>query len=122
MDGISKANQHSKDYRPWGWFESLAKTEFYHVKRLHIYPKSSLSLQSHNFRSEHWVVVSGEATVQKGTELITLRANQSIYIDVGEKHRLENHTDHELIVIEVQTGSYFGEDDIVRYDDEYERQ
>ena len=92
MDGISKANQHSKDYRPWGWFESLAKTEFYHVKRLHIYPKSSLSLQSHNFRSEHWVVVSGDFTVQKGTELITLRANQSIYIDVGEKAQIRKIT------------------------------
>ena len=119
--GVSQANQHAKDYRPWGWFESLTKTDGYQVKRLHVYPGAELSLQSHKFRSEHWVVVRGTATVVIGNETQTLGENQSVYIDVGEKHQLLNKTHSELVVIEVQIGSYLGEDDITRYQDIYRR-
>ena len=119
--GISQANQHAKDYRPWGWFESLVNMPGYQVKRLVVYPGAALSLQSHQHRSEHWVVVSGTASVVRDGELLTLATNESVYIHVGQKHRLANETDEPLIVIEVQTGSYLGEDDIVRYEDVYRR-
>ncbi len=119
--GISQAHQHSKDYRPWGWFESLVNMPGYQVKRLHVYPGAALSLQSHRYRSEHWVVVSGTASVVRDGEELTLASNQSVYIHVGQKHRLANDTDAPLTVIEVQTGEYLGEDDIVRYEDVYRR-
>ena len=120
--GISQANQHAKDYRPWGWFESLVNMPGYQVKRLHVYPGAALSLQSHKHRSEHWVVVSGTATVVRDNTNFTLRTNESVYIHVGQKHRLANETDAPLTVIEVQTGNYLGEDDIIRYEDVYERE
>ena len=120
--GISQANQHSKDYRPWGWFESLVSMQGYQVKRLHVYPRAALSLQSHQYRSEHWVVVSGVASVVRDEEALTLATNESVYIHVGQKHRLANDTDDPLTVIEVQTGDYLGEDDIVRFEDVYERE
>jgi mannose-1-phosphate guanylyltransferase/mannose-6-phosphate isomerase len=119
--GISQAHQHAKDYRPWGWFESLVNQHGYQVKRLHVYPGASLSLQSHQHRSEHWVVVSGSASVVRDDEVLTLATNESVYIHVGQKHRLANETAAPLTVIEVQTGDYLGEDDIVRYDDVYRR-
>ena len=119
--GISQANQHAKDYRPWGWFESLVNMPGYQVKRLHVYPGAALSLQSHQHRSEHWVVVSGTASVARDDEVLTLETNESVYIHVGQKHRLANETDAPLTVIEVQTGTYLGEDDIVRYEDVYRR-
>jgi len=119
--GVSQANQHAKDYRPWGWFESLVNMPGYQVKRLHVYPGASLSLQSHQHRSEHWVVVSGTASVVRDDEMLMLATNESVYIHVGQKHRLANETDQPLTVIEVQTGVYLGEDDIVRYDDVYSR-
>ena len=119
--GISQAYQHAKDYRPWGWFESLVNMPGYQVKRLHVYPGASLSLQSHKCRSEHWVVVSGTASVVRDEELLTLATNESVYIHLGQKHRLANETDAPLTVIEVQTGEYLGEDDIVRYEDNYKR-
>ena len=119
--GVSQADQHAKDYRPWGWFESLVKMPGYQVKRLHVYPGAALSLQSHQHRSEHWVVVSGTASVVRDDEVLTLATNESIYIHVGQKHRLANKTDAPLTVIEVQTGDYLGEDDIVRYEDVYSR-
>ena len=119
--GIPQANQHAKDYRPWGWFESLVNMPGYQVKRLHVYPGASLSLQSHQHRSEHWVVVSGTASVVLDNEVLRLATNESVYIHVGQKHRLANETDAPLTVIEVQTGSYLGEDDIVRFEDIYMR-
>jgi mannose-1-phosphate guanylyltransferase/mannose-1-phosphate guanylyltransferase/mannose-6-phosphate isomerase len=119
--GVSQANQHAKDYRPWGWFESLVNMPGYQVKRLHVYPGAALSLQSHQHRSEHWVVVSGTASVVRDDQMLTLATNESVYIHVGQKHRLANETDTTLTVIEVQTGDYLGEDDIVRYEDVYRR-
>jgi mannose-1-phosphate guanylyltransferase/mannose-6-phosphate isomerase len=119
--GIMQANYHAKDYRPWGWFESLVNTPGYQVKRLHVYPRAALSLQSHQHRSEHWVVVSGTASVVRDDEVFRLETNESVYIHVGQKHRLANETDAPLTLIEVQTGSYLGEDDIIRYDDVYGR-
>ena len=119
--GVSQANQHVKDYRPWGWFESLVNMPGYQVKRLHVYPGAALSLQSHKHRSEHWVVVSGTASVVRDDEKLTLMTNESVYIHVGQKHRLANETDSQLTVIEVQTGEYLGEDDIIRYEDVYMR-
>ena len=83
--GISQANQHAKDYRPWGWFESLVNMPGYQVKRLHVYPGAALSLQSHQHRSEHWVVVSGNANVVRDDEVLTLATNESVYIHVGTK-------------------------------------
>ena len=91
--GISQAHQHAKHYRPWGWFESLVNQPGYQVKRLHVYPGASLSLQSHQHRSEHWVVVSGTASVVRDNEFLTLATNESVYIHVGQKHRLANETD-----------------------------
>ena len=119
--GISQAHQHSRDYRPWGWFESLVNMSGYQVKRLHVYPGAALSLQSHQHRSEHWVVVSGTASVVRDDEILTLATKESVYIHAGQKHRLANETDAPLTVIEVQTGNYLGEDDIVRYEDIYAR-
>ena len=119
--GVSQATQHIKDYRPWGWFESLAIMKGYQVKRLNVYPGATLSLQSHQHRSEHWVVVDGTATIQIEDDIKSVGTNESVYIHVGQKHRLANDTDFPLIVIEVQTGSYLGEDDIIRYQDFYNR-
>jgi mannose-1-phosphate guanylyltransferase/mannose-6-phosphate isomerase len=118
---ISQASQHAKEYRPWGWFESLVNMPGYQVKRLNVYPGAELSLQSHQYRSEHWVVVCGTATVTLDDDFMTLKTNASVYIHVGQKHRLANNTSDPLIVIEVQTGSYLGEDDIMRYGDVYKR-
>lgn len=120
--GISQANYHKKDYRPWGWFESLINMPGYQVKRLHVYPGAALSLQSHQHRSEHWVVVAGAASVVRDDEVFTLKKDASVYISVGQRHRLANDTDEPLTVIEVQTGNYLGEDDIVRYEDKYLRE
>ena len=119
--GISQAHQHAKDYRPWGWFESLVNMPGYQVKRLHVYSGATLSLQSHQHRSEHWVVVSGIASVVRDDEVLTLVTNESVYIHAGQKHRLANETGAPLTVIEVQTGEYLGEDDIIRYEDVYRR-
>ena len=93
----------------------------YQVKRLYVRPQAKLSLQSHKHRSEHWVVVAGRATVWRDSEVFILEANSSVYIRAGQKHRLANDTDKPLVVIEVQTGSYLGEDDIIRYEDVYHR-
>ena len=119
--GVAEATSHKKHFRPWGWFESLEQHGNYHVKRLHVYPNSRLSFQSHKHRSEHWVVVQGEAKVTLGEDEFTLQENMSTYINPNQKHRLANETNELLTVIEVQTGSYFGEDDIERFDDDYDR-
>ena len=120
-EGISVGSQLPIDYRPWGWFESLTRLSTYQVKRLHVLPGGRLSYQSHSYRSEHWVVVSGQATICLEGENLKLNCNESIFIDVGKKHSLANETGDALIVIEVQSGSYLGEDDITRYGDMYDR-
>jgi mannose-1-phosphate guanylyltransferase/mannose-6-phosphate isomerase len=115
------AVSHKRVQRPWGYYESLASGRHYQVKHIMVKPKSRLSLQSHQHRAEHWVVVSGEAEIVNGDQTLTLKANQSTYIPQGSQHRLSNMTDTLLHVIEVQSGDYLGEDDIVRYHDDYAR-
>ena len=112
---------HQKVYRPWGWYDTIDRGPFFKVKRIQVKPGASLSLQLHHHRSEHWVVVSGIAEVTCGDKIFRLTANQSSYISVGEKHRLANPGENSLEIIEVQVGSYLGEDDIVRLDDIYGR-
>lgn len=116
-----QAVSRERENRPWGWFEIIARAETFQVKILHVDPGGRLSLQRHKHRSEHWVVVRGVATVVRGEEEVTLHANESIYIHVGDKHRLCNDTDDNLKIIEVQTGDYFDEDDIERFLDQYSR-
>lgn len=119
--GNSSANEHSFEHRPWGMFENLLDSDICKVKRLTIDPWQHLSLQYHHKRSKHWVVVAGRATVQLNGETFTLEAGQSIDIPLGAIHSLGNDTDTPVVVIEVQMGSYFGEDDIVRVSDPYGR-
>ena len=108
-------------FRPWGNYEALDGGEKYQVKRICILPGGELSLQKHQKRSEHWVVVEGVAEVTIGDNVRTLRANEATYIPLGETHRLANRTSDPVTIIEVQTGSYFGEDDIIRLEDRYNR-
>ena len=117
-----EATGHQKVFRPWGTYESLVVGEQFQVKRLTVAPGQTLSLQRHHHRAEHWVVVSGEADITRGDEQLTLGPDESTYIPVGMKHRLANRGDVPLEVIEVQSGSYLGEDDIVRFDDVYGRE
>lgn len=116
-----QAEQFLKVHRPWGWYQTMALGEQYQVKEIFVNPGASLSLQSHQYRSEHWVVVRGEVTVQVGEEESVLASNESTYIPVGVKHRLTNHTSMPTMIIETQTGTYLGEDDIIRYEDVYNR-
>ena len=118
---IPQATESQHEYRPWGWFKTISNGDNFKVKILHVYPKEALSLQSHQHRSEHWVVVTGTATVVRNDEEFTVQENESVYIHVNEKHQLRNETSDELVLIEVQTGEYFCEDDIVRYKDKYSR-
>jgi len=118
---IAQADNYPKDYRPWGWFESVALGDRFQVKRIYIKPGATLSLQSHNHRSEHWVVVEGTAKATLEDEIRLLTEGQSIYIPLGAIHRLENPGKIPLVIIEVQTGPYLGEDDIFRFDDVYSR-
>lgn len=120
-EGRTEHQAHNRVHRPWGFYEALDSGERHQVKHLMVHPGASLSLQMHHHRAEHWVVVSGEARVTVGEEIRTLRENESTYIPVGVKHRLENPGDEPLSIIEVQSGDYLGEDDIVRYDDVYGR-
>jgi mannose-1-phosphate guanylyltransferase/mannose-1-phosphate guanylyltransferase/mannose-6-phosphate isomerase len=112
---------HRRVYRPWGSYESVDAGERFQVKRLIVTPGGRLSLQKHAQRAEHWVVVRGTATVTRGEDVFELRENQSTYIPVGTVHRLENRTSEPVHLIEVQSGGYLGEDDIVRLDDQYGR-
>jgi mannose-1-phosphate guanylyltransferase/mannose-6-phosphate isomerase len=112
---------HRRVYRPWGSYEGIDAGTRYQVKRLTVNPGAKLSLQMHHHRAEHWVVVSGTAKVVRGDEEILLTENQSTYIPLGVKHRLENPGLVPLQLIEVQSGSYLGEDDIVRFADDYNR-
>lgn len=118
---IYQSTHAKRDYRPWGWYETVAMTDSFHIKVLHVNPGARLSLQSHQHRSEHWIVISGIATVIRNEEEYTLNPNQSIYITAKELHQLGNDTTDDLVIVEVQTGTYFGEDDIVRYSDMYNR-
>ncbi len=119
--GAPQADHSTRDHRPWGWAERLAAGPRFQVKRLLVHPGGRLSLQSHRHRAEHWVVVAGTARVTTGDEVRLVTENQSIYIPPGCVHRLENPGRLALTLIEVQTGSYLGEDDILRYDDAYAR-
>jgi mannose-1-phosphate guanylyltransferase/mannose-1-phosphate guanylyltransferase/mannose-6-phosphate isomerase len=112
---------HSRVYRPWGYYESIDVGERFQVKRLMVKAGEAISLQMHHHRAEHWVVVSGTAKVTRGDETIMISENQSTYIPLGTKHRLENPGKVPLYLIEVQSGGYLGEDDIVRFDDRYKR-
>jgi mannose-1-phosphate guanylyltransferase/mannose-6-phosphate isomerase len=121
-DNRSEHVSHSRVYRPWGYYEALDAGENFQVKRLMVLPGQSLSLQMHHKRAEHWVVVSGRARVTRGEDVIDLERNQSTYIPAETKHRLENPGDEPLLVVEVQSGAYLGEDDIVRFEDRYKRE
>ena len=114
-------NTHRKVYRPWGWFDSIESGKHFQVKRLHVKPGAKLSLQLHHKRAEHWVVISGKATVTSGEKISTLNKGESTYIPIGVVHSLENKTKELLEIIEVQSGTYLGEDDIVRFEDSYGR-
>lgn len=117
----AQAAFHRKVVRPWGWYDSVDAGERFQVKRIGVKPGASLSLQKHHHRAEHWVVVRGTAEVTRGKETFLLSENQSTYIPIGEVHRLHNPGKMELEMIEVQSGAYLGEDDIVRLDDSYGR-
>jgi mannose-1-phosphate guanylyltransferase/mannose-6-phosphate isomerase len=112
---------HRKVYRPWGWYDSIEEGAHFQVKRLNVNPGAKLSLQMHHKRAEHWVVVSGTATAINGEDILTLTEGESTYIPVGTTHSLENKTNEQLEIIEVQSGAYLSEDDIVRFEDIYGR-
>ncbi|MEY2801909.1 MAG: hypothetical protein RL513_1494 [Pseudomonadota bacterium] len=112
---------HRKVHRPWGWYDSVDEGGRFKVKRIQVNPKASLSLQMHHHRAEHWIVVTGTAEITKGDQVVLLTENQSTYIPLGEVHRLSNPGNIPLEIIEVQSGSYLGEDDIVRFEDTYGR-
>ncbi len=116
-----EASLHQLVHRPWGSYETLELKENYQVKRLIVKPEKKLSLQLHHKRAEHWVVVNGIATITLGDKVFELNENESTYIPLGEKHRLENKQAVDLEVIEVQSGKYLGEDDIVRFEDDFGR-
>ena len=116
-----EATEHRRGHRPWGYYDSIDRGERFQVKRIVVHPGGTLSLQKHHHRSEHWVVVRGTAEVTIGTDVKAVHENESIYIPIGTVHRLANRGKIPLELIEVQTGSYLGEDDIVRLDDVYKR-
>ena len=118
---VKQATQLPVDHRPWGWFETLVLGARFQVKRIHVNPGAALSLQSHHHRSEHWIVVQGTAKVTIDEEVKLVTENQSVYIPLGAVHRMENPGKVPMVLIEVQTGSYLGEDDIIRYEDVYAR-
>jgi mannose-1-phosphate guanylyltransferase/mannose-6-phosphate isomerase len=122
VEGRSEHSLHREVHRPWGSYDSVEQGPGYQVKRLTLKPGAAISLQLHQHRSEHWVVVSGQARITRGDESFILAANQSTYIPAGTRHRMENIADEPLHVVEVQAGDYLGEDDIVRFEDRYGRQ
>ena len=121
VDGHESAKWHRTVHRPWGTYTVLEEGPHYKMKRIVVKPGASLSLQVHKHRSEHWVVVSGTAEVVNGEQILRLEHDQSTYIPAGHRHRLSNPGVEDLMILEVQTGSYLGEDDIVRFDDKYGR-
>ncbi|WP_114154226.1 mannose-1-phosphate guanylyltransferase/mannose-6-phosphate isomerase [Chromobacterium haemolyticum] len=126
VNGLQKQSRkehtlHRKVHRPWGWYDSIDEGVRFKVKRIQVKPKASLSLQKHHHRAEHWIVVKGTAEITNGEKITLLTENQSTYIPLGEIHRLSNPGTVPLEIIEVQSGGYLGEDDIVRYEDSYGR-
>lgn len=119
--GARQAVSFARDHRPWGHYETLALADRFQVKRIVVKPGAQLSLQSHHHRSEHWIVVSGTAKVTVDDAVHLMTENQSVYIPLGAKHRMENPGKIPMVLIEVQTGAYLGEDDIIRYEDAYAR-
>lgn len=119
--GRPEAINHARVFRPWGWYQTLELQDGFQVKRIVVYPGGKLSLQKHRFRAEHWVVVRGTARVTVGETVSDLEPNQSTYIPLGAVHRLENPGTADVEIIEVQTGTYLGEDDIIRLEDVYQR-
>jgi mannose-1-phosphate guanylyltransferase/mannose-6-phosphate isomerase len=119
--GRTEVDAHRKVYRPWGWYDSIDSGPRFQVKRIVVNPGASLSLQLHHHRAEHWVVVTGTARVTRGDETFIVSENQSTYIPLGVKHRLQNPGKVPLEIIEIQSGTYLGEDDIVRFEDTYGR-
>ena len=119
--GVEQAENFPKEYRPWGWYETLTNGSQFQVKRICVLVGAKLSLQSHKHRSEHWVVVEGTAKVTINNKTNVLKVGESTFVPLGFKHRLENECKIPLIIIEIQIGSYLGEDDITRYDDIYSR-
>jgi mannose-6-phosphate isomerase-like protein (cupin superfamily) len=118
----SEVDIHTTVQKPWGEYQILGDEEHFKAKKLTVYPGSGgLSIQRHKRRSEHWIVVSGIATVMLDEKIFELKKNESVFIPMGSKHRLLNNHDETLILVEVQTGDYFGEDDIERFDDIYGR-
>ncbi|MBM5574158.1 mannose-1-phosphate guanylyltransferase/mannose-6-phosphate isomerase [Deefgea sp. CFH1-16] len=120
--GRSESVTHRRVYRPWGWYEGLDECQRFQVKRILVSPGRSLSLQMHHHRAEHWIVVKGTALIVNGSQELMLSENQSTYIPLGTTHRLTNPGKIPLEIIEVQSGCYLGEDDIVRFEDQYGRQ
>ena len=120
-NAISQAEVFPIDHRPWGWFESLILSDCFQVKRICVNPGAALSLQSHKFRSEHWIVVEGMAKVTIDEKVKLLDAGYSVYVPIGAIHRMENPGKQLMVLVEVQIGTYFGEDDIIRYQDNYMR-
>ena len=118
---VPAADDYPRFHRPWGWYESLCVGDRFQVKRIMVKPGGVLSLQAHLHRSEHWIVVAGTAEVTIGTDVRLVTENESVYIPLGETHRMANHGQVPMYLIEVQTGAYLGENDIVRYEDVYDR-
>ncbi len=120
--GRYETSLHREVFRPWGSYDSIDNGQRFQVKRLSVKPGASMSLQLHHHRAEHWIVVSGTARITRGEEVFLLEENQSTYIPLGTKHRIENPGKIPLHIIEVQSGGYLGEDDIVRFEDRYGRE
>ena len=114
-------DNHKTVFRPWGYYKILEDTDYFKSKRLVIYPNQSISLQYHNKRNETWTIVKGKASVIKGDENLVITVGETVYIPAGFNHRITNNTETDVELIEVQTGTYFGEDDIIRLDDQYNR-
>jgi mannose-1-phosphate guanylyltransferase/mannose-6-phosphate isomerase len=121
QSGRTEGQMHRKVFRPWGWYDSVDAGPRFQVKRIVVKPGGILSLQMHHHRAEHWIVVSGTAKVTRGEDVYLLKENESTFIPLGTTHRLENPGAVPLEMIEVQSGSYLGEDDIVRFEDVYGR-
>ena len=121
QSGHTLTQTHRKTHRPWGWYDAIDQGERFQVKRIVVHPGASLSLQMHHHRAEHWIVVRGTAQVTNGDRVFLLGENESTYIPLGHVHRLANPGKVPLEIIEVQSGSYLGEDDIVRFEDTYGR-
>jgi len=118
---MQESMTHEEHHRPWGFYENLVEASDHKVKRITVFPGHRLSLQSHERRAEHWFIVKGSADVTLNKVLHHLKAGDSINIGLGEMHRIENTGSFDLIFVEVQTGDYFGEDDIRRFQDDYDR-